>query len=274
MRRRNAVVAVAVIPILLLAAWAAYASQNGERGFSVSALLLAVLGSGALSAAAAAFFARRKTGAEADVADATAKLRSAEAIASLLDTVEKLKDRNDKGDVEIDRLRAELATVRAEMTAIRALASAALAANRIDDYEAAAEMFDVLPDGVGVVVTKAGGRFELVNSAFCRMLGYEKADLLGHGWRKHLHPDDEEKTTAEEAAAHVRNVWGFSNRWLTSSGDWIEVVWYCLRYKKAPWDPAGHTFAWALLKPSPSEAASHHFVSPSARLPIRATEQR
>jgi PAS domain S-box-containing protein len=48
--------------------------------------------------------------------------------------------------------------------------------------------FDLSPYGIGVV--GLDGRWLEINDAYCRMLGYERSELVGTSFRDFTHPED------------------------------------------------------------------------------------
>lgn len=47
--------------------------------------------------------------------------------------------------------------------------------------------------GVGIVTTDAKGKFNFVNSALCKMIGYSKKELIGKQFAEFIHPDDRKR---------------------------------------------------------------------------------
>ena len=59
--------------------------------------------------------------------------------------------------------------------------------------------FDRSPSGMSVV--GLDGRWLRINDAYCRILGYQRADLAGAGFCDFTHPDDVAEDRAFMAAA-------------------------------------------------------------------------
>ncbi len=76
------------------------------------------------------------------------------------------------------------------------------------------------------VVTGQNGRFERINAALVRLLGYESEVILSRPWDEFVHPDDRERSAAEfarEIELGHRTV-GFQNRYVGADGSihWME----------------------------------------------------
>lgn len=87
-----------------------------------------------------------------------------------------------------------------------------------------ATLFDLSPDMLAV----AKGEYLIrVNRAFTVVLGHSPETLLNTPLMEFVHPDDRENTVAEvERVCAGRSVAGFTNRWVTSSGEYKWLEWH------------------------------------------------
>lgn len=78
--------------------------------------------------------------------------------------------------------------------------------------------------GVGVVLSEAEGRFVQANPAFCSMVGYSEADLVGMRFHDISHPEDLARNEAlrEEMRAGGRDSYNLTKRYVAKDG---RVVW-------------------------------------------------
>lgn len=70
------------------------------------------------------------------------------------------------------------------------------------------------------------GEFRAVSPAWTRLLGYEPDEVIGHGYRARLHPDDRAISEVARAEALVgRNLSSFENRYLHKDGGVRWITW-------------------------------------------------
>jgi diguanylate cyclase (GGDEF)-like protein/PAS domain S-box-containing protein len=78
--------------------------------------------------------------------------------------------------------------------------------------------------GVGVVLSEVDGRFVQANPAFCAMVGYTEAELVGMRFHDITHPEDVARNDAlrDEMRAGTRESYHLTKRYLSKDG---RVVW-------------------------------------------------
>lgn len=77
-----------------------------------------------------------------------------------------------------------------------------------------------------VVVVDESGRFVFVNTAFERVLGYAKAELIGRPIFDLVHPEDRERTrTAAEQVMQAGSHVNYENRYLHRDGHVVHLMW-------------------------------------------------
>ncbi|MGE5514319.1 MAG: EAL domain-containing protein [Bacteroidota bacterium] len=78
--------------------------------------------------------------------------------------------------------------------------------------------------GVGVVLSEASGAFVQANPAFCSMIGYSEAELVGRNFHDISHPEDLDRadTLRAEMRAGGRESYNLTKRYIAKDG---RVVW-------------------------------------------------
>lgn len=101
--------------------------------------------------------------------------------------------------------------------------------------------------GAGLALGDWEGRWVLVNPAFCRFLGYEAAELVGHSTLDVTHPDDHPLTTRhlEEGNAGVRRVIDLEKRYVRKDG---AIVWGHLSAVELPAQPGERPMRFAIIQ--------------------------
>ena len=101
-------------------------------------------------------------------------------------------------------------------------------------------LFEGAPDLMAVAGTAV--RFEKVNPAFSRTLGFSADELTSRPFTEFLHPDDRNRTQEEyaETITGERRARGFINRYLTRDGDYRWISWT----SSAVFGLDGHVFAY------------------------------
>ncbi len=76
---------------------------------------------------------------------------------------------------------------------------------------------------IGMAMLSQDGRFFRVNPAFCRMLGFDEAELLERSFTELTHPDDIDRGRDLHDQAYHGDVDGYvlDKRYLRKSGDWM-----------------------------------------------------
>lgn len=84
--------------------------------------------------------------------------------------------------------------------------------------ERAERIFDDAP--IGMAVVTLDGRWERVNQALCRMMGYEEPELMARSLSDLTHPDDAEKDTAQHQRllAGEIDAYQLEQRYVTGAG--------------------------------------------------------
>lgn len=111
----------------------------------------------------------------------------------------------------------------ARLTVVNDVTEAKLASDRIrESEERFRKIFDGAPIGMGIV--GPDGRFCKVNEAFCSMVGYAEAELIGKAFTDITHPDDvdADRRLAERVFAGTIPGYRLEKRYLTKAGD---IVW-------------------------------------------------
>jgi PAS domain S-box-containing protein len=78
------------------------------------------------------------------------------------------------------------------------------------------------------------------NPAWTESLGWERHELIGKSWRAFVHPDDIQKSIE---AATVNHQDSFVNRYITTTGEYVELLWDRLTR-----DQNGNIYAIARVK--------------------------
>jgi PAS domain S-box-containing protein len=237
--RRPRMLFLAAVLGALCAAASALAAQESKADLPLwAALILACVGSGGVGVLITGLLMlrvqRRATNASADKLEVEALDTSVGTVKSLLEEVRSLHE-----EVTTARDAARAATHRAEelQSEVRQLREQfaatvhSLSAERIGHLADFADMWNLPAVDVPVVFTSAvaGGRFDLVNDAFCRMVERGRDELLGTGWTRFVINLD--ATREEERAAQRRRVWGFRNLWRMPDGSTKVVEWYAAPYR-------------------------------------------
>lgn len=96
--------------------------------------------------------------------------------------------------------------------------------------EELADVLDECSDLVAVTSNQDGGRFLWLNSRWEELLGWERGEMLGMGWRALVHPDDLAVTSRVEGSAWVRRA-EVVNRYRTKAGGWVTLRWIAAEYQ-------------------------------------------
>jgi PAS domain S-box-containing protein len=122
-----------------------------------------------------------------------------------------------------DRVLAE-ARLRRSEARLRAL-NADLEQRVIERTLARGRTWQVSPEMLCVI--GADSRFEAVNPAWERALGWSEAEMAGVSFQEFVHPDDLERTMAAWADANERGlpVMRFENRYRAKAGGWRWLLW-------------------------------------------------
>lgn len=102
--------------------------------------------------------------------------------------------------------------------------------------------------------SEAGGLCTHISDAWCRFVGRDAKDELGHGWAEHLHPRDRARVFAEVAHAYrLQSRFLVCYRLRRYDKQWIDM-----RSHGVPWiDPVTREFRgyWGSVAPAPSVPA-------------------
>jgi len=149
--------------------------------------------------------------------------------------------RKDGGGVQVSVTGSPIRNAAGEVIAVSAVlrdvTERRLAERKIrESEEIFREVFEHAP--VGMVLSGPDGRLTQVNAAFCRMLGYSEAELLGKDWAELTHPDDLEACLGRTKLLfqNPNRCADVEKRYIHRSG---AVVWARIRLS-AIRDSAGH----------------------------------
>ncbi|MFY7829467.1 MAG: PAS domain S-box protein [Flectobacillus sp.] len=86
------------------------------------------------------------------------------------------------------------------------------------------QIFEYAPDIICVL--GLDGYFKTVNPAFCELLGYDELELLSKKFYEFIYRDDQTSTlSAFQANKGFSNVYAFENRYVTKSGEVLNIAW-------------------------------------------------
>ncbi|MDI9879269.1 PAS domain S-box protein [Flectobacillus longus] len=86
------------------------------------------------------------------------------------------------------------------------------------------QIFDFAPDMICVL--GLDGFFKRVNPAFCELLGYTEQELLSKKFHEFIYQEDQTPTLkAFKSEKDFSKVYSFENRYLTKSGDILNIAW-------------------------------------------------
>jgi len=181
---------------------------------------------------------RRKTAAEARSIEATAALTEDDTLRRRFTDIEDLRTRVIKSedharltDQDNAVLKRDNAELKDRVARLERAIPMTIAAGRLDDYASLADLFDLSADPWVFTAPNNDGTLLWVNTAFCKLLGRQREDILRLGWRQLIDPRDIPATTAAEATAWTERVWGHVNRYLHADGHPVLLKWYCPMYK-------------------------------------------
>ena len=83
-------------------------------------------------------------------------------------------------------------------------------------------------------------KFQIVNPAWTKALGYSKQELEGKCYLEFIHPDDIEATKKVASGLNDKDVMGFQNRYRHKEGHWVTLEWTACTYSVG-----GKTYAMA-----------------------------
>jgi PAS domain S-box-containing protein len=123
-------------------------------------------------------------------------------------------------------------------------------------------VFDFAPGAMSV--SALDGCWLAINDAYCRMLGYERAELLGGGYGVVTHPDDvaEDRTFVAAAVRGVTDVLEREKRYLRKDGS---VLWALVRSRVIRSTSGEALYFVSHIQDSSERRATQHLLDDSER---------
>jgi PAS domain S-box-containing protein len=133
-----------------------------------------------------------------------------------------LRQAHDELEVRVQQRTAELEQANAELR--REVAERRRAEDELDRF------FTLSVDML--CIAGFDGHFRRLNPAWESTLGWSREELLGRPYLDFVHPDDQERTTAEAARiADGGTTFGFENRYRCKDGSWKWLMWTATPFK-------------------------------------------